>query len=103
MRNSLKKTIAFIMSLTLVVGFTSLKQEAFQTNGTAIVASAAEAEIEAVEPPDPETVEYDNVTYYNTHVDDFTSSRAIMLDYMGAKSPELDGYSMADLWILTAS
>ncbi len=97
MKHTWKKTTAFIMAMALVAGFAPANVGGFLTGGTAIVASAAEQE-----PADHETITYDGVTYYNTHVDDFTSQRAIMLDFMSAKNPELDGYSMADLWILTA-
>ena len=114
MKHTWKKTTAFIMALALVAGFSSVNVGGFLTGGTAIVASAAEAETE--EPAAVgATVERNGLTYFNTYSKNTDSAEMFYCDLIDAKTDSFkntgaDGkvistnnYSLGEMWLMMAS
>lgn len=109
MRNSWKKTTAFIMALALVAGFAPANVGGFLTGGTTIVASAAE---EVTEPAAVgATVERNGLTYYNTYSTNTDSAKMFYQDLIDGKfdgfkdkyAPTSNLFSIGDEWLMLAA
>ena len=58
----------------------------------------------AQQPNDPDTLNFDGVTYYNVHSNNFSDNEMqFYMDIMTARRSELGGYSIAECWTMTAS